>query len=332
MDRCRRKILKNITLAAIAGGIGIVSNESTLRVASAATRNAPGYEVPSRFLEVLGSKMHYVEMGQGDPIVLLHGNPTSSYLWRNIAPRIAGLGRVIVPDMIGMGLSDKPDIGYRFDDHIAYLEAFFEKLRLNNILFVGHDWGSAIAFDYSMRNESRVKGIAFMEGFVRPLSWDDWPESARDLFKKIRTRDEGWDLIVNKNVFIEGILPFATVRQYTQEEMDNYRAPFLNVASRKPMWVWPNELPLGGEPADVVARVERYSAWLQRSAIPKLLLYAEPGAVLQAPVVRWCVNHLPNLQIASIGKGIHYIQEDNPAAISFLLGNWIRQIENKEVK
>jgi haloalkane dehalogenase len=323
MDTTRRELLKGIavTAASVTTGFGAFS-----AAARAATMNAPGYDVPSRYVEVLGSKMHYVELGKGDPIVLLHGNPTSSYLWRNIAPRLAGLGRIIVPDMIGMGLSDKPDIGYRLTDHIRYFDEFFDRLNLRNAVVVGHDWGSAIAFNYAMRNESKVKGLAFMEAFVKPLSWEEWPEGARDLFRKIRTPDEGWDLIVNKNFFIEGIMPFATVRQYTAEEMDVYRAPYLDARTRKPLWVWPNELPLGGEPADVVALVSSYSAWLQRSDVPKLLIHAEPGGVMLAPVVQWCRDHLTNLRVESIGHGFHYIQEDNPAGVAFQLGNWLKEI------
>jgi haloalkane dehalogenase len=327
MNVIRRKLLKNLGLIAMGTGVWLSSGRGR---GVAAAANAPGYDVPSRFVNVLGSKMHYVEMGEGDPIVMIHGNPTSSYLWRNIAPRLAELGRVIVPDMIGMGLSDKPDIDYRLRDHIRYFDAFFDKLRLRNVTFVGHDWGSSIAFHYAMRNESSIKGLAFMEGFVKPLSWDEWPEGARDLFRKIRTRDEGWDLIVNQNYFIEGILPWAIIRKLTWQELDAYRAPYLRPETRKPLWVWPNELPLGGEPLDVVATVEQYSAWLRRTQKPKLLLYAEPGALVPTPMVRWCLQNLPNLRAENIGPGIHFVQEDNPAGIAFHLANWIRELDQRD--
>jgi haloalkane dehalogenase len=231
----------------------------------------------SNYLEVLGSQMHYIDEGEGDTILFIHGNPTSSYLWRNIIPYVEPYGRAIAVDLIGMGKSDKPDIGYRFVDHAKYLEAFIEKLDLNNITLVVHDWGSALGFNYAMQNEDNVKGIAFMEAFLMPLTWNGFPENVKEIFQTIRTPESGYDLIVNKNFFVEQLLPNAILRNLTEEEMNQYREPFKTVESRKPTWVWPNEIPIDGKPADVHKIVTDYNQWLQETELPKLLFYAYPG-------------------------------------------------------
>jgi haloalkane dehalogenase len=231
----------------------------------------------SNYLEVLGSQMHYIDEGEGDTILFIHGNPTSSYLWRNIIPYVEPYGRAIAVDLIGMGKSDKPDIGYRFVDHAKYLEAFIEKLDLNNITLVVHDWGSALGFNYAMQNEDNVKGIAFMEAFLMPLTWNGFPENVKEIFQTIRTPESGYDLIVNKNFFVEQLLPNAILRNLTEEEMNQYREPFKTVESRKPTWVWPNEIPIDGKPADVHKIVTDYNQWLQETELPKILFYAYPG-------------------------------------------------------
>jgi haloalkane dehalogenase len=202
----------------------------------------------SKFVEVEGSRMHYVEEGSGDPVLFLHGNPTSSYLWRNIIPYAARVGRAVAPDLIGMGRSDKPDIDYSFFDHVRYVDGFIDALDLRDITFVVHDWGSALGFHYARRHERNVKGIAFMEAILRPYTWNDWPEQARGLFQAFRTPETGWDLIANRNVFVEDVLPGSVVRKLTDEEMDRYRAPFPTPESRKPVWRWPNEIPVDGQP------------------------------------------------------------------------------------
>ena len=202
----------------------------------------------SRFIEVEGSEIRYVEEGTGDPILFLHGNPTSSYLWRNIIPYAAEIGRAIAPDLIGMGKSGKPDIEYRFD-HVRYIEGFIEALGLQNITFVIHDWGSGLGFHYATRHEGNTKGVAFLEAILPIPSWDAFPEAGRDLFKSFRTKDVGEDLLIDKNMFVENALPNFVVRPLTDEEMDHYREPYREEASRKPVWRWPNELPIEGEPA-----------------------------------------------------------------------------------
>ena len=215
-------------------------------------------------------------------MLFLHGNPTSSYLWRNVMPHLTPVARCLAVDLIGMGQSDKPDLEYRFVDHARYVDRFIAALGLERLTLVIHDWGSALGFHYARRHEANVKGIAFMEAVVRPLTWDEWPHTLRALFQQFRTPEVGWDLIVNKHVFVEQVLPGAIERTLTQEEMDRYREPYLDPPSRKPVWRWPNEIPVDGEPADVVEIVQAYADWLGRSAVPKLLLYAQPGAILRA--------------------------------------------------
>jgi len=279
----------------------------------------------SHYVEVMGSRMHYIDEGRGDPILFIHGNPTSSYLWRNIIPFVEPYGRIIAVDLIGMGKSDKPDIDYRFVDHAKYLEEFIGKLDLKNITLVIHDWGSALGFNYAKNNEQNIKGIAFMEAILRPLTWDTFPKEAKDIFQKFRTPKIGYELIVNENFFIEKVLPSAILRNLTDEEMNHYRQPFKTLESRKPVWVWPNEIPIDRKPTDVHQIVTNYSEWLQRTDIPKLLIYTNPGGLIGASMVKWSDTNLENLKTAYVGEGIHYIQEDHPQAIGKTLASWIQQ-------
>jgi len=277
----------------------------------------------SQFVEVNGSQMHYIDEGEGDPILFLHGNPTSSYLWRNIIPHVTGMARVIAPDLIGMGRSDKPELDYRFLEHSTYVEGFIEALGLENITLVIHDWGSALGFHYARRHEDNVKAIAFMEAILAPVpSWDEFPEDFQQLFKMFRAPEVGWDMIVNQNFFVEKILPGSVVRQLTEEEMNRYREPFVEVDSRKPLWRWPNEIPIEGEPAEVAEVVSGYNLWLQETELPKLMFYATPGALMTAPVVGWASQALKNLTAVDVGKGIHFIQEDAPQLIGQKLASW----------
>ncbi len=279
------------------------------------------------FVEVHGSKMHYVDVGEGDPVVFLHGNPTSSYLWRNIIPYIQPRARCIAPDLIGMGRSGKPDIDYSFVDHIKYIEGFIEALDLKNITFVVHDWGSGIGFHYAMRHEDNVKAIAFMESFVQP--WDSYeamgPQGAA-LFRQMRTPKLGWDLVVGNNMFVEQILPFASGRALTEEEMEHYRAPFLVEASRKPVWKWPNEVPIGGEPAVTTKIVNEYNAKLQQSKLPKLMLTVTPGVLLNPERAQWCEENLSNLETVHLGPGSHFIQEQYPHEIGEAIAAWYEKL------
>ena len=276
------------------------------------------------YADVLGSRMYYVDEGEGKPVLFLHGNPTSSYLWRNVIPHVTGVGRCIAPDLIGMGRSDKPDLDYRFVDHARYLDAFIEALELEDVALVVHDWGSGLGFHYAHRNAGNVRGLAFMEAILAPVpSWDAFPDGAREMFRAFRMPEVGWDLICKQNVFVEQAIPGSIVRKLTDEEMDAYRAPFPDEASRKPIWRWPNEIPVEGEPADVAEIVAAYNAWLQETELPKLLLHAEPGALIPAPMVAWARSALPNLETVDLGAGIHYVQEDNPDTIGREVARWL---------
>ncbi len=277
-------------------------------------------------LEILDSTIHYRELGAGEPIVFLHGNPTSSYLWRNVIPRLDAEGRCLAPDLIGMGQSGKPAIDYRFVDHARYLDAWFEALALANVTLVLHDWGSALGFHWAARHAERVAAIAFMEAIVKPLTWQEWPEAARDVFRGFRTPGVGEKLIFEKNVFIENVLPGSVLRKLSAEEMDAYRAPFRDPKSRTPVWRWPNEIPLEGEPPDVVAIVTAYGKWLGESDVPKLLLAFEPGAILGAELVEYCADHFRNLEVRSLGEGSHFVQEDQPEAIGDAIREWRRRV------
>ena len=282
----------------------------------------------SKSVDVLGSRMHYVEGGQGDPMLFLHGNPTSSYLWRKVMPHLDSAARVIAPDLIGMGQSDKPDLEYRLVDHVRYVDGFIEVLGLERLTLVIHDWGSALGFHYAHRHEANVKGVAFMEAIVRSLTWDQWPHTVRPLFQSFRTPEVGWDLIVNKNVFVEQVLPGAIQRKLTDDEMNHYRQPFVDPPTRKPVWRWPNEIPVDGKPEDVVQIVDAYSAWLGESDLPKLLLHATPGALLRKEQVQWCEQHMKNLRSVDIGPGLHFVQEDRPDEIGTAIREWYVGLES----
>ncbi len=277
----------------------------------------------SKFVDLLGSRMHYVEEGSGDPVLFLHGNPTSSYLWRNIIPHISPIGRCIAPDLIGMGKSDKPDLDYGFFDHSRYVDGFIDALGLGNMTLVIHDWGSALGFHYARRHEGNVKGIAFMEAIVRPVTWDEWPEQARQMFQAFRTPGTGEQMIMEQNMFVEAVLPGAILRKLSPEEMDRYREPYPTPASRKPLWRWPNEIPIDGQPPNVRDAVQAYSEWLGRSQTPKLLLYAQPGAILRN-LVGWCRQSIANLKAVEVGPGAHFLQEDDPHGIGEAIAAWMR--------
>jgi haloalkane dehalogenase len=282
------------------------------------------FRFTSRFIEVNGSNIHFIEEGTGDPIVFIHGNPTSSYLWRNIIPYLKPHGRCIALDLIGMGKSDKPEIDYRLVDHINYLEGFIEKMELTNITFVIHDWGSALGFHYAMHHESNIKGLAFMEAILKSAKWDNFPKDFKMGFKLFRTPVIGWLMIVGMNIFVEQILPKAIVRKLSEAEKNHYRAPYKHLKDRKPLWRWPNEVPIEGQPADVTKIVEHYNRKLQESELPKLLFFAQPGGILRSTMVTWCKQNLKNLKTVDIGPGIHYLQEDNPHLIGSELAQWYK--------
>jgi len=276
----------------------------------------------SKYLDVLGHQMHYIEEGSGDPILFLHGNPTSSYLWRNIIPHLSDQGRCIAPDLIGMGKSDKPDLPYRYFDHYNYLSAFIEKMDLKNITLVIHDWGSGLGFHYARLHPDNIKGIAFMEAIYRPMKWKDFPPNFKIGFKLMRTPYVGWFLVSVMNIFVKQILPQATARKLTEEEMRHYAAPYPNIQSRKPVRQWPAEIPINGHPADVHEVVSAYFSWLQETPIPKILFHARPGGLIPEEATGWLRQNLPNITTVDIGEGLHYLQEDHPHLIGEKLSEW----------
>jgi haloalkane dehalogenase len=282
-------------------------------------------EHPKRTLRVRGRHMAYVEMGEGDPIVFLHGNPTSSYLWRNIMPHLAPFGRCIAPDLIGMGDSDKlPDSGpgsYRFVEHRRYLDGFFAAAGITDkVTLVIHDWGSALGFDWARRHPGAVEGIAYMEAIVQPMEWAAWPRAARAVFEGLRS-PAGEKMALEDNVFVERVLPGSVLRQLSDAEMAVYRRPFTQGGEdRRPTLTWPREIPLAGKPADVVAIVREYSAWMAGNDLPKLFVNADPGAILIGAQRDFCRQWKNQLEVSVPGN--HFLQEDSPDAIGAALVAW----------
>ncbi|GAB3975780.1 haloalkane dehalogenase [Actinoallomurus acanthiterrae] len=274
---------------------------------------------------VLDSAIFYREIGSGVPMVFLHGNPTSSYLWRNILPAVGDPGRRLAPDLIGMGESGKPDIDYTFDDHARYLDAWFDALDLDSVVLIGHDWGGALAFDWAARHPGRVRGIAFAETILKPMYGPEFPEDGRALFETIKTPGAGEALILEQNAFIDQLLPKSVAGSIAEEDLAEYRRPYPTPESRRPMLQWARAMPLDGRPADIVARVERYDEWLATSAdVPKLLLAFEPGpgAMTGPDSVDWAAANIANLEISRHGIAGHHVQEDQPEAISAAIAAW----------
>lgn len=283
-------------------------------------------ERPKKHLTVMGKSMAYCEMGEGDPILFLHGNPTSSYLWRNIMPFAADLGRCLTPDLIGMGDSDKLDNpgpeSYRFVEHRAYLDAWIEAVGVtDNVTLVIHDWGSALGFDWARRNADRVKAIAYMEGIVRPVLWEEWNQQSRPVFEGFRS-EAGEAMVLRKNVFVEKVLPGSVLRGLTEAEMTVYRRPFLTPGEdRRPTLSWPRQIPLAGEPREVVDIVQEYADWMATNDLPKLFVNAEPGAILVGAQREFCRGWKNQTEVTV--RGSHFIQEDSPTEIGEALHAWL---------
>jgi haloalkane dehalogenase len=282
--------------------------------------------------QVLGREMAYVEVGQGDPIVFLHGNPTSSYLWRNVIPHVQSLGRCIAPDLIGMGDSDKlPDSGpgsYRFVEQRQYLGALLEALDVRErVTLVLHDWGSGLGFDWANRHRDALKGIAHMEAIVRPQGWDHWDNINMRSFLEALRSDAGEAMVLQDNFFIEKILPGAILRPLSAEEMAEYRRPFATPGEgRRPTLSWPRQIPLDGEPADVAQIVASYSSWLATSSdVPKLFIKAEPGALVSEGANLETARSWPAQKEVTV-KGLHFIQEDSPDEIGRAIAEWIQSM------
>jgi haloalkane dehalogenase len=280
---------------------------------------------PRQRVPVLDTEFSYVDAGRGDPIVFLHGNPTSSYLWRNIIPALTEYGRCLAPDLVGMGQSGKsPAQAYRFVDHARYLDAWFDALGLDrNIVLVLHDWGSALGFHRAFRHRDQVQAIVYMEAIVQPRRWDDFPDGRDAMFRALRS-EQGEHMVLDENFFIEVVLPRSVIRTLSEQEMAAYRAPFQDRQARLPTLVWPRELPIGGAPADVVEIVERYGEWLSASNLPKLFINAEPGAVITGRARDFC-RGWPNQRELTV-PGIHFLQEDSPAPIGAAIREFVAEL------
>ena len=278
-----------------------------------------------KHIEVLGSQMAYIEAGDGAVVLFQHGNPTSSYLYRNIIPLVAPHARCIAPDLMGMGQSDKPDIAYRVEDHARYFEAFIEALDLQDVVFVLQDWGSALGLDWARRHPERVRGIVLME-FIWPIpTWGDVAPKAAEIFRAFRS-EQGRKLLIDENRFIEQILPGGVVRPLTEAEMSAYREPFLAPASREPVYRFPNELPIAGAPADVWAMAEAYHAWLLETEIPKLFFWAEPGSLISPARAAWLSERLKSCRTVPLGQGRHFLQEDHAEQIGQHIADWLSSL------
>lgn len=284
-----------------------------------------------KYQNVDGKQIAYVEVGEGDPIVLLHGNPTSSYLWRNVIPELAGNGRVIAPDLIGQGDSEKLPVGdgpNRYSFHVAYhyLEGLLEALGADQkVTLVIHDWGSALGFFWAQQHAASVRGIAYMESIVCPIGWEDWPESARGIFQGFRSA-KGEDLVLQRNMFVEAVLPSSVIRDLGEEEMQHYRAPFSMPDDRQPTLNWPRQIPIEGEPPEMVELVDSYGQWLAtHEKLPKLFVNAEPGSILTGKARAFC-RSWPNQQEVTV-KGTHFIQEDSPQEIGRAVSDWLSLLD-----
>ena len=280
------------------------------------------------FKVVNRKRLAYIEEGHGDPIVLLHGNPTSSYLWRNVIPELTASGRVIAPDLIGQGDSEKLSVSegpgrYTFEVAYEYLAGLLSELDAEqNVVLVGHDWGSALGFHWARIHPDLVRGIAYMEALVSPVQWSEWPEAARGIFQGFRSK-KGEDLVLSRNLFVEAVLPNSIIRKLTDEEMDHYRAPFSTPDDRQPTLNWPRQIPIDGEPVEMVELVTEYGRWLERSvALPKLFINAEPGSILVGRQREYCRTWPHQKEVTVPGK--HFIQEDSPSEIGQAIAEWLK--------
>lgn len=281
----------------------------------------------SRYLTVLGSRMHYVDEGAGPPVVLLHGNPTSVYLWRNVIPTLAERHRVIAVDLIGMGKSAKPTLGYRFADHARFFEAFMQELGVRDVALVLHDWGGAVGIDYAARQPENVRAISVMEAVLKPMSWDQADMATRYLFSRLRDPEDGHEIVAVENYFVERMLPMMSGRDLSVREMEAYREPFPTVESRRPVEQWPREIPIDDVPADNAQRIASNYEWLRQSDLPVQLLHADPGMIIDDAFVENLQREIPRIQTVEIGSGIHYLQEVQPTRIARAVSSWLQALD-----
>jgi haloalkane dehalogenase len=322
-----------LTLSALIASVATaesanVGTEAAYKLPRPAISEVHGIQGQS--VRVLDSTMYYLEVGEGAPIVFLHGNPTSSYLWRNVMPHVSGLARAVAPDLIGMGRSGKIDSDYKYVDHYRYLSAFLDELDLDDVTFVVHDWGATLGFDYARRNPDRVKGIAFMEGVLPPIfpqpSFEAMGEELGGMFRAFKDPVMGREMVIEQNVFIEKLLPEFANRSLGTSAANAYRGPFINVSDREPLLAWPREIPIAGEPANIVTLMSDIQAFMTSSDLPFLLLYADPGVLVSPAVADWYAANMKTVETAYIGQGLHFVQEDQPFAIGRSIADWLRRI------
>jgi len=300
----------------------------------------PPLEVPSttkythKFIDILGSKMAYIDEGEGDPILFVHGTPMSSYIWRNIMPHVENQGRVIAPDLIGMGKSDKPNLKYTFDDHFKYLDGFIKKMELKNVTLVVHDWGSGLGLHYAHLNPENIKGIVTMDSVLAPVlpakSYDSMSKAMGDYFRMVQGGEEGKKWMRDENMIVEYEIPAMVVRPLAKEIHDVYREPFLKLESRTPVMQWPLEVPVAGKPATTAKYIAEYNAWLEKTDTPWLFLYATPGIMGTPEVADYWAARAQNIETVYIGAGLHFVQEDQPYAIGRAISDWYRRLEAKK--
>ncbi|WP_415919022.1 haloalkane dehalogenase [Tateyamaria sp. SN6-1] len=316
----KRAILALASLAAIAAASTHAQEQNTV---------SPDFPYEMAQVSVGGSKIAYVDEGEGPVVLFIHGNPTSSYLWRNVIPHVSDNHRAIALDLIGMGASAKPDIGYTFQDHYSYVEGFIDALNLADITLVLHDWGGSLGGLYAARNSENIRAIVMMEAAAPPAlpvpTWDMVPDpEVRATFQAFRDPVQGPQIIQEQNMFVEGFLPSAVLRELGDAEMGAYRAPFPTPESRLPVYVWPNEIPIEGEPARNVAVMAEISEWLTNSEQPKLVLYANPGMIVSPETAAFIAETYSNVETRYVGPGLHYIQEDHPDVIGRNISDWLR--------
>ena len=284
----------------------------------------------SKYIDLDGVKMHYVEEGKGDPILFLHDMPVSSYVWRNIIPHLATLGHCIAPDLIGMGKSDKPDIEYTIFDHIRYIEKFIEKLNLKKIFIVMHGWGSVIGFNYAMKHEKNCKGIVFYESYLHSKDGDDLSLPFQEQIISLQNMKNIKDLIVNGPFFVNRVLPQSMLHSLSEEEMEHYREPYLQKSSGKVLYQYLQEVPNGDGKGNADKLISDYSEKLTHSSLPKLMLYSVPGFITTVATLMWAKKHFKHLEIAEVGEDLHYAQESNPLLVGQTISAWLQSVEQKQ--
>ncbi len=306
---------------------GSANAETTYKLPNSSISEAQ--TIPQKAVKVLGSKMTYLELGQGEPVVFVHGNPTSSYLWRNVMPYVSANSKAIAVDLIGMGGSDKPVIDYTFTDQYRYFEGFIDALGLEKLTLVGHDWGAAIAWEYARRNPDKVTRLAFMEGVLPPAfprpTFESMGEEMGNMFRAFKDPVQGHKLVIEDNIFVEQVLAGFVNRPLGDDAMTAYREPFLKQADRKPVLAWPREVPIEGKPETTVDTLTVIDAFMGKTTMPVLLAYAEPGVLVPPQATGWYAGKIANLEMAFVGQGLHFIQEDQPDAIGRAIADWIRR-------